>query len=72
VQTFVKNVKGGRGERKMGTESREQEKIAQEKMIINQYKSFIHALPLFIFISSIDHFASPRCDMFAMGTERAF
>jgi len=69
VQTFVKNVKGGRGERKMGTESREREKIAQKKMVINQYKSFIHALPLFIFISSIDHFASPRCD--AMGTERA-
>jgi len=57
-------VKGGRGERKMVTESRKREKIAQK---INQYKSFIHALPLFI--SSIDHFASPRCD--AMGTERA-
>jgi len=41
-----KNVKGGRGEYKMGTESREQEKIAQK---INQYRSFIHALPLFIF-----------------------
>ena len=55
----------------MGTESRKQEKIAQKKMAINQYKSFIHALPLFIFISSIDRFASPRCDAFAMGTERA-
>ena len=64
-------MKGGRGERKMGTESREQEKIAQKKMIINQYKSFIHALPLFILISSIDHFTSPRCDVFAIGTERA-
>jgi len=51
----------------MGAESREREKIAQKKMAINQYKSFIHAPPLFI--SSIDHFASPRCD--AMGTERA-